>query len=195
MFEAWLKRWALMPDGAPIITPGSGRRSQPVHVCGVGAIARAATVTAPTAGSTHALVQVATPGGRTAWRPLFPLPRPRRSLAGRPARRRGCMAISRVCADRSKWWPGIFERGCIANVLHAIATMSPVADWIRSVIWPHQLKHRERFRIMDDRPSARTRQRQGVDNGLGKNPLRRVFFCLLVCRSEACPRRAIARSN
>ena len=30
IFEPWLKRWALVPDGAPIITPGS--RLLPVRV-------------------------------------------------------------------------------------------------------------------------------------------------------------------
>lgn len=106
--EPWLKRWALVPEGEPIMTPA---------ICLL------------------------------------------------PVLQRSLFEVSRVTG-----------RVGIANVLHAKVTMSSITDWIRSVISPHQLKHRKRFRIMDDRPSARIRSRQGVGNGLGKNPLRRVFF-------------------
>ena len=63
----------------------------------------------------------------------------------------------------------------MANVLHAMVVITTIVDWIHHVIYTHQLKHREYFRIKDDRP-CKDRCRQGVDNGLGKNPLRRVFF-------------------
>ncbi|PTC17237.1 hypothetical protein C0J26_25330 [Pseudomonas baetica] len=43
----------------------------------------------------------------------------------------------------------------MANVLHAMVAMSTIADWIHHVIYTHQLKHRECFRITDDRPLAR----------------------------------------
>ncbi|MDQ0121627.1 hypothetical protein J2W17_000564 [Pseudomonas lini] len=120
-FEPWLKRWALVPDGEPIITPAIDLL--PVRPCSLFEVIR------------------------------------------------------------------VVGRVGIANVLHAKVTMSSITDWIRSVISPHQLKHRKRFRIMDDRPLARIRSRQGVGNGLGKNPLRRVFFrplksCQFPCGRE-----------
>lgn len=40
----------------------------------------------------------------------------------------------------------------MANVLHAMVAITTIVDWIHHVIYTHQLKHREYFRIKDDRP-------------------------------------------
>lgn len=64
----------------------------------------------------------------------------------------------------------------MANVLHALIAFTTIADWIHSVIYTHQLRRRECFRIMDDRPFARIAADRESIMVLGKTRFGGFFF-------------------
>ena len=125
-FGPWLQRWALVPDGEPVTTPGS--RLEPVRF-----------------GDAPAMLEIALDadeqyGNRLmAW---WDGDGAAQVLAHHDdGLQAGCLSGVRV-----------FGRTSIANVLHALVAFSTIADWIHRVIYTHQLRHRECFRITDDRP-------------------------------------------
>ncbi|OOH78021.1 hypothetical protein BK673_23920 [Pseudomonas fluorescens] len=64
----------------------------------------------------------------------------------------------------------------MANVLHALVAFTTIADWIHCVIYTHQLRHRECFRITDDRPFARIAADRESIMVLGKTRFGGFFF-------------------
>jgi hypothetical protein len=64
----------------------------------------------------------------------------------------------------------------MANVLHALVAFTTIADWIQWVIYTHQLRHRECFRITDDRPFARIAADRESIMVLGKTRFGGFFF-------------------
>ena len=64
----------------------------------------------------------------------------------------------------------------MANVLHAMVAMSTIADWIPRLIYTHQLRHRECFRITDDRPIARIAADRESIMVLGKTRFGGFFY-------------------
>jgi hypothetical protein len=64
----------------------------------------------------------------------------------------------------------------MANVLHALVAFTTITDWIHCVIYTHQLRHRECFRIKDDRPFARIAADRESIMVLGKTRFGGFFF-------------------
>ncbi|WP_440973024.1 aminoglycoside phosphotransferase family protein [Pseudomonas koreensis] len=125
-FGPWLQRWALVSDGEAVITLGS--RLLPVRFGDAPAMLKIELDADEQYG--NRLMTWWDGDGAT------------QVLAHHEdGLHAGCLSGVRV-----------FGRRFIANVLHALVAFSTIADWIHRVIYTHQLRHRECFRITDDRP-------------------------------------------